>query len=131
MSTAFPGQWKQGDWIVPIPSRMRKGIESIRVESGTGKLLHVEPSAFYVVIPGSVRRADKWQVTIENGVLNVGPPRLEADANVVFNNYGNARIGMQVSVMHGDLVIGAGASPRVYVTPITIGFVLPRDIPIH
>lgn len=129
----FPGQWKQNDkghfFVISIPVAKRADVKVIKVEAARGTILSIEPSAFYVVIPASVREADQWRVYVKNGALKVRPPKIET-GNVTFINKGNSHVGMQAAVVYGDVTIGRGGSmSEVTITPVTIGFVLPRQIP--
>jgi len=131
MSSEEPlrGSWKDAGFVVPVPAAMRPHIQLVRVKLAAAHIVLVNPALCYVVIPPNAPEPDKWRVTVENGALKVKPPR-ERTSNVTNIATGNARVGMQVGVVHGTVISGRPA--RAPQQPmITIGLVLPRQLPVH
>lgn len=125
----LPGSWKDSGFVVPVPASLRPHIQVVRVKLAAARVLQINPALCYVVIPNSAPDPDQWRVTVENGALKIKPPRART-GNVTNVVKGNARVGMQIGVMDGNVNVG-GRQARPAQPQITIGVVLPRQIPVH
>lgn len=124
----FPGHWKRDGYVVPVPIGQWRGLRVVRVHNAAARILRVNRSLCYVVIPTHVRDADQWTVEVRDGALIVRPPQ-QTSGGAVNVAKGNAQVGMQVGVMHGTVRMsrGDGGVRMSGGRPVTIGLVLPRD----
>ncbi len=96
------GTWESRGFVFYIPAALRAKIRTIEVTNAWSKVLGVNPSAFYLIMPKDAFKPEKWLVSIdaERGVLWVDPP-------------------LELVELEGPMELP------------TIGFVLSRVIPIN
>lgn len=125
--SVLSGSWKTAGFVVPVPIALRRGIRVVHVKQAAAQVVRIDPAFCYVVIPADAPNPDKWRVSVKDGALKIRPPQVSGQ--VVNIASGNARVGMQIGVVHGSVRVGGpGRLPQVSAQLPTIGLVLPRQI---